>query len=85
MARGLNHVKLTDRDVLELTQCLTWLNKVHDSVNATGMAGKAAVMELTSGVYHVLENLLAREQGRVISWQARMKAKQETAGGQGDS
>ena len=85
MSRQIQHARLNDRDIEALTHCLTRLNRIHDSVNATGMAGKAAVMELASECYHVIEGLLAREQVIVQRYFARKQQTQETPAGQGDS
>jgi len=85
MAQRIPHVRISPREVEDLTICLNRLNQIHDSVNATGMAGKRAVMELSIECYHVIQKLLEREAAAVKRWWAREQEKQETTAGQGDS
>ena len=71
MKRQLVHTKLSTRDVEDLTACLARLDQIHDSINATGLAGKLALMHLCVEVYRVIETLLRKEMGQVQRWQAK--------------
>jgi hypothetical protein len=77
----LEHARLTIRDVEDLTDCLNRLNEVHDSVNATGMSGKVAIMGACVQVYRVIERLLRKEQHVVQLWRANLERNGATANG----
>jgi hypothetical protein len=81
----INHAEVNARDVYELTLCLDRLNQIHDSVNATGMAGKLAVMRLCVEVYRVIEGLLRKEQRAVEFWQLRVTKAAAAKDGQGEA
>jgi hypothetical protein len=82
MAPRLIHVRLNTAEVEELTRCLTRLNHIYDSVNATGMAGKAAIMGTCVEVYRAIERVLAKEMAAVKRWQVRSKGTQGDQGGE---
>lgn len=69
------------QDVEQLSQALKKLDAIHDSINATGLAGKAGLIHLTVEVYRAIERVLAKEVGQVQRWQALQQA--EANGDQG--
>jgi hypothetical protein len=74
MGNRLEHIRLTIRDVEDLTTCLTRLDEVHDSINATNLSGRLALMGACVQVYRVIERLLKREQAAVQHWAAKLQS-----------
>lgn len=50
--------RLTPRQIEELTLSLTRLDHIHDSVGATNMLGRPAVLQLCIEVYRSIESVL---------------------------
>jgi hypothetical protein len=63
--------RLKPREVEDLTACLERLNQIHDSVQATNIGGRLAVMGLCVEVYRVIEGVLGKVQRAVIHAQER--------------
>jgi hypothetical protein len=61
MARRVWHVRLDARDCDELLACLSKLDAVHDSIKATGIAGKLAMCNHLVEVYRAIERVLKKE------------------------
>jgi hypothetical protein len=63
--------RLKPLEVEQLTECLTRLNQIHDSVAATNIGGRLAVMHLCVEVYRTIEGVLGKVQRAVVSAQQR--------------
>ena len=83
MAR-IYHARLSTSDAEELAACLKRLDAIHDSVQATGMAGKMSIMEQCVEVYRAIERVLRKEYqavARAMGAQATETAQDPAWGG----
>jgi hypothetical protein len=55
------HTRLNHRDVERLSGCLPKLDAVYDAVKATGLGGKASLMQQCQEVFDTIHELLVRD------------------------
>jgi hypothetical protein len=72
--------RLNGRQVEELTVSLDRLNQIHDSVAATNIGGRLAVMQLCVETYRSIESVLRKVHAAVMSQQTRALALQALQG-----
>jgi len=68
MTARYRHARLTLDVVEELAQSLVRLDRIHDAIQATGMAGKLAMMELCVEVYRSIECAVRLERAGYQRW-----------------
>lgn len=61
MGTRYRHIRLTDLDVTRLLAARSKLDAVYDSVNATGMSGKASIMAHLREIAESIDLVMVRE------------------------